>query len=103
VGRPVQKRHAGVDWSVIFDSIASEYGYTWEQFINMTYKLLNCCLEAIAKRTHNNTVIQAAMHGIKMDLYKRVKPVSEKLLEQANIETYKLLQQKQVAAKNGKR
>jgi len=102
VGRSVEQ-NAPIDWSIIFDSIASEYGYTWQQFVNMTYKLLNHCLEAIARRTHNNTVVQAAMHGLKMDLYKRVKPVSEKILDQATSEAYKLLQQKQSAVKNGKR
>ena len=96
-------QNASPDWSVIFDSIASEYGYTWEQFVSMTYKLLNHCLEAIAKRNHNNYAAQAALHGLKMDLYKRVKPVSEKVLDQARSEAYKLLQQKQSAVKNGKR
>jgi hypothetical protein len=102
VGKPVE-RSPGLDWSIIFDLIASEYGYTWDQFISFTYKQLNACLEAIARRTHDNTVIRAAMHGIKLDMYRRVKPVSQKILKQAESEIQKLLKEKQKAAKNGKR
>lgn len=90
-----------VDWSIIFDLIASEYGYTWQQFTNLTYKLLDACLEAITRRTHNKTAALAAMHGIKMDLYKRFKPVSETTLAQAKAEALKFLKQKRTA--NGKR
>lgn len=94
------------DWAIIFDLIASEYGYTWEQFIGLTYKLLDSCLEAIARRTHNKTAVLASIHGIKMDLYKRVQPVSEKVLADAKTQAYDLLKQKQqkiAARKNGKR
>jgi len=69
----------------------------------MTYKMLDACLEAIARRTHNQTSIQAAMHGIKMDLYKRIKPVSEKTLAYARSEAFKILQRKQAAVKNGRK
>lgn len=88
------ERSASVDWSIIFDSIASEYGYTWEQFAGLTYKLLAACLEAIARRTHNNTAVLASIHGIKMDLYKRSKPISKKILANAEAEAYKLLKKK---------
>ena len=97
MGRSDESRVKSVDWSIIFDSIASEYGYTWRQFTNLTYKLLDTCLEAIARRTHNKTVVLAAMHGIKVDLYKRHKPVSEKILKTADAEIFKLLKSKQVA------
>ena len=102
MGGPARKA-APADWSVIFDTIASEYGYTWEQFAGMTYKLLDSCLEKIAARTHNKTAILAAMHGIKIELYQKPTPVSEKTLEYAAEETQKILKQKQIAAKNGKR
>jgi len=102
VGGPVSAA-SSVDWSIIFDLVASEYGYTFEQFIGLTYKLLDSCLEAIARRTHNKTAVTAAMHGIKMDLYKRVKAPSEKFLENARTEAYKILKEKQAAIKNGKR
>lgn len=101
MGRPV-KNSAPADWSIIFDSIASEYGYTWGQFVSMTYKMLDACLEAIARRTHNQTAVLASMHGIKMELYKRIKPISEKVLDQARAQAYKILQRKQ-AVSNGKR
>ncbi|GAG41635.1 unnamed protein product [marine sediment metagenome] len=60
-------------------------------------------MKAIARREHNKTAVLAAMHGIKLDLYQRVKPVSEKSLESAAIETEKILKQKQAEIKNGKR
>lgn len=99
--RPAKQSEA-VNWSEIFDSIASEYGYTWDQFTGLTYKLLDACLESIAKRQHNKTSVYAAMHGIKMDLYRRNKPVSEKTLQQAEKRAYELLKQKREAVKNGK-
>ena len=98
--RPV-KKSPSADWSIIFDSIASEYGYTWGQFVSMTYKMLDACLEAIARRTHNQTAVLASMHGIKMDLYKRIKPISEKTLDQARAQAYKILKRKQLKT-NGK-
>lgn len=101
MGRPV--RSGDVDWSIIFDLIASEYSYTWKQFIKLTYKQLNIYLEAIARRNHNKTAVLASMHGIKIDLYKRIKPVSKQTLENARKEAYKILKQKQKAAQNGKR
>ena len=100
MGGPVESR-GKIDWSVIFDLIASEYGYDWSQFVSMTYKMLDACMEAISRRTHNKTVVQAAMHGIKMDLYRRHKPVSEKDLDNARSEIEKLLKEKQVSP-NGK-
>jgi hypothetical protein len=96
-------RTGETDWAIIFDLIAAEYGYTWNQFISFTYKQLNASLEAIARRTHNKTVVRAAMHGIKLDLYQRVKPASQKQLKQAEDEIQKLLKEKQKAAKSGKR
>ena len=100
MGGPAQK-HASPDWSLIFDVIASEYSYTWKQFTGLTYKQLDACLEAIAARTHNKTAVLAAMHGIKMDMYRKPIPVSEKTLELASIETEKILKAKQ--KKHGKR
>jgi len=41
------------------------------------------------------------MHGIKMDMYRKPIPVSEKTLELASIETEKILKAKQ--KKHGKR
>jgi len=80
--------------------IASEYSYTWDQFTGLTYKILNACLEAIARRTHNKIVVQAARRGIKVDLYKRIKPISEEVLKNARSEAFKILKQKQ-AENNG--
>ena len=96
MGGPVKQRDP-VDWSIIFDSIASEYGYTWDQFIAMTYKLLNACLESIARRSHNKTAVLAAMHGIKMDLYKEHegKPLSKDDIKRAKTEVEKILKEKQ--------
>ncbi len=97
------ERTPPLDWSIIFDLIASEYGYTWEQFSGLTYKLLNSCLEAISRRNHNKTAVLAAMHGIKMDLYRRVKPVSDKTLQDAKEGAYNLLKERRAAIKDGKR
>ena len=99
MGRPA--RRSQVDWSIIFDSIASEYGYTWDQFTGMTYKMLDVCLEAISRRTHNKNAVLAAMHGIKIDLYRRIKSPSSKDLEKGRSEAFKILQEKQAAAQNG--
>ena len=93
---------ASPDWPVIFDLIASEYGYSWRRFVGLTYKQLDAFLEAIAARSHNNMATQAAMRGIKVEPYKKVEPVSEKALEGARANAYKILEQKR-AAKNGKR
>jgi len=71
----------------------------------MTYKLLNSCLEAINRRTHNNIAIQAAMRGIKLSLYKppvKIEPPSKEMLAKARSEIYNIFQAKQAAA-NGKR
>lgn len=62
--------------------------------MGMTYKLLNACLESIARRNHNQTAVLASMHGIKMDLYKQSKPVSEETLLSAREEAEKLIKQK---------
>ena len=53
------------------------------------------------RRTHNNTVVNAAMHGIKMDLYQSQKPIKQEVLDNAKHEAHKLLKEKQVL-KNGK-
>lgn len=83
------------DWSIIFDLFASEYGYTWEQFISMTYKQLNACLTCIYRRTHNKTAVQARIHGIDMDFWKEdIKPKKE-VFDKANDLVDKLLREKQ--------
>lgn len=92
-----------VDWAIIFDLVASEYGYTWAQFTELTYKQLNVFLEAILRRTHNKTVVLAAMHGIKLDPYRRIKPPSERMLKKALDETEKILKEKQIALKKIKK
>lgn len=92
-----------VNWSIIFDIIASEYGYTWVQFSGMTYKLLNECLESINRRTHNSIAVQAALRGIQMDLYQKHVPADAKTIEQSRMEAEKILKkrQKEILKKNG--
>jgi hypothetical protein len=46
--------------------------------------------------------MRAAMHGIKLDLYKRIKPPSKDILNAANAKISDILKRKQ-AKKNGKR
>lgn len=90
-----------VDWAETFDLIASEYGYTWKQFIRLTYKQLYHCLKAIKRRIHNKTAVLAAMHGIKMEFYKEIKSPSKEILQKAQVEIDKILKEKQ--AIHGKR
>lgn|GEM_PF-5595676 len=97
------KKASRIDWSIIFDLIASEYGYTWEQFTGMTYKILDACLEAIHRRTHNKTAVLAQMHGIKMELYEKrqkIAPPSEKTLKAVDKHISDILKEKQKQAKN---
>jgi len=60
----------------------------------MTYKLLDACLDAIARRNHNKTAVEAAMHGIKMELYKIHKPLTKEEIEAARNEVAKILNKK---------
>lgn len=102
MGGPV--RPVEVDWSIIFDLVAAEYGYTWEQFVGLTYKLLNACMENIARRTHNERVVIAQMHGLKMELYKKSVPIPDETLQRASQRTVEILKEKQLKlAKRGKR
>ena len=91
----------GVNWANVFDLVASEYGYTWDQFTGLTYIQLHAFLEAINRRTHNNTAVQAAMHGIKVDLYKKIDPPAAENLQQIDDEITKIFKEK--ASANGKR
>jgi len=45
--------------------------------------------------------VLAAMHGIKMEFYKEIKPPSKKILQKAQVEIDKILKEKQ--AIHGKR
>jgi len=105
VDSPGRSRDQRTDWGEIFDLIASEYGYGWEKFTGLTYKQLHAWLGAIAKRTHNQLVVLAAMHGLKMDLYRQLKAPSKQILADADVEIYKQLKEKQrkKAVRNGKR
>lgn len=98
------QRAAEVDWSIIFDLIASEYGYTWEQFTGLTYKLLNACIKKIDKRKYDQAVFLAKIHGAQLkNEPAQLKPPSEELLKYAEAEALKTLKQKQEALRNGKR
>lgn len=96
------KETASIDWSIIFDTIASEYGYTWEQFIYLTHKQLAAFLAAIDKRLYDKIRINAAIHGIKIDEKAATKQPSDTELKEAEKATNELLRQRR-AAKNGKR
>lgn len=93
MGRPARKD--STDWPLIFDLIASEYGYTWNQFGELTYKLLHATLEAIQQRTHNNLVIQAALRGVKLNPYKKLKSISEIDLKAGDQQVSEILKRKQ--------
>jgi hypothetical protein len=51
----------------VFDIIASEYGYTLEQFGQMTVREVFVCMSNISKRKNNDLVIQAKLHGMKLE------------------------------------
>ena len=96
MGGPDEKRDAEkLDWSLIFDLIASEYSYTWEQFTGMTYKQLDACMEAINRRNHNSLVTQAALKGVKLDAYRKKKAISNADMKSAREVIRKLLAEKQ--------
>lgn len=96
-----QSKRGGNDWGLIFDLIASEYGYTWSEFTELTYKQLNACLESIARRTHNDYAFIANIHGVEMDYYQKIEPPSKAILEKARKRTEEILRKKQQKIKNG--
>ena len=61
----------------MFDIIASEYGYTYEEFKQMTLRTLHGALEMINIRTHNEYVKQAALKGIKLEAKKIRRKITE--------------------------
>lgn len=65
------------NWIEVFDLIASEYGYTMDQFKAMTLRQLNGCLEMIDIRTHNEFALNASIHGHKVELKKVMRQVEE--------------------------
>ena len=83
-----------VDWSIIFDIVASEYGYCWKDFTALTYKQLDTFLEVIAQRRHNDIVVQASLHGIKLESYRKKQTISKKVLTKARKMTQQLLAEK---------
>ena len=48
--------------------IASEYGYTFDEFKKMTYRTLFAAVEMIGIRNHNKYAREAALQGIKLDV-----------------------------------
>lgn len=61
-----------MNWIEVFDLIASEYGWTFDEFKKVTLRTLQGCLEMIDIRTHNDFVKQASLKGIKLE-FKRIK------------------------------
>lgn len=87
-----------IDWSEIFDVFASEYGYTWDTFISMTFKQVNALMVAFNKRKHNEMALQAAMHGVKMEPIREKIPMTKKDKKTLN----DLIQKKLAEKRNGK-
>lgn len=50
--------------------VASEYGYTFAEFLNMTNRTLDIVLKRISVRNHNAHAVSAALHGHKIPLKK---------------------------------
>ena len=83
-----------VDWSEIFDLIASEYGYTWGQFTALTYTQLEAFLGAVSRRRHSDVAINAQIHGIRMEARQKQAPVSDAVLREADRMTREMLSEK---------
>lgn len=50
--------------------IASEYGWTVPQIMDCTARQISFCMRQIGHRRQVNLCIEAALHGIKMDMPK---------------------------------
>lgn len=61
----------------VFDLVASQYGYTFEDFKAMTLRTLTGCLEMIDIRTHNEFALNANIQGHKVEFKKVTKKVRE--------------------------
>lgn len=55
---------------MIFDIVASEYGYTLSQFSALTPCVLFIALDRIARRNHNAFACRAALMGVKIPFKK---------------------------------
>jgi hypothetical protein len=98
MGRPIDGAPS-VDWSIIFDTIANEYGYDWERFTSLTYKQLDAFLEAIDKRRYSDFRSRIILHGGRdPGPYIKKQPVKESDLADAKAQMNEILKRKQIEA-----
>lgn len=62
--------------------IASEYGWTFDDFKKITMRTLHSCLEMIAIRQHNDFALNASLKGVKIEFKKVKKQVEDMTQEQ---------------------
>lgn len=87
--------------------VASEYGYTFDQFKQLTFRTLYALLEVMQVRGHNEYVKQAALQGIKLDAQKvkrkmKTEEVDDKS-KQAMLKIHREAIKRKVAEKTRKR
>ena len=51
---------------MIFDLIASEYGYSFEDIRNMTMREIDIAMKYIGIRKHNEIAVNGKIHGLDM-------------------------------------
>lgn len=59
--------------------VASEYGYTFDDFLNLNYRQLYGLMERIALRKHNNFMQLSILHGNKKPKFKKLQKSIEEL------------------------
>ena len=53
---------------MIFDVIANEYGYTFDEIRNMTMREIDVAMKYIGIRKHNEVATNARIHGLEMEM-----------------------------------
>jgi hypothetical protein len=53
-------------WFDVYDTVASRYHYTLDQFIKLTNKQIDRITKAITKNRHSEIELQAGLHGVKL-------------------------------------